>query len=345
MSLTDRRLCMVSRIPGIAGPANFQKRLSRGLADRNILVSYDLSHRPYDAILVIGATRKLLKLQQAKREGLPVIQRLDGMNWIHRRFRTGVKHYLRAEINNFLLRFIRNRMADFVIYQSDFARSWWERVCGETAVESSVVHNGVPLDVFTPEGSGIRPMDHIVVLMVEGNLSGGYEVGLNMAIELVQRLQEQQSLSVELHIAGQVAPEVEARWELSDVDFVRWLGVVSPDEIPALDRSAHILYSGDPNPACPNAVIEALACGLPVVAFNSGALPEIVMGDAGRLAPYGGNPWLLEPPDMGALLMRALEVLSDLPRFQEGARARAVKLFGLERMVDGYVEAIERVGL
>jgi glycosyltransferase involved in cell wall biosynthesis len=334
---------MVSRIPGIAGPASFQKRLSSGLAERSVRVSYDLSDRPCDAILVIGATRKLTELQRARRNGIPIIQRLDGMNWIHRRIHTGVKHYLRAEISNFLLRTIRNRVADYVIYQSDFTRTWWEQVCGETAVESSVIHNGVPLDVFTPEGSGELPRDRLVVLMVEGNLGGGYEVGLDMGVEFARRLEAGQPLKVELHVAGQAAPEVKARWETAHVHFLHWLGLVPPDEIPRLDRSAHLFYSGDPNPACPNAVIEALACGLPVVAFDSGALPEIVAGESGRLASYGGNPWLLEEPDMDALVKVSLEILGDLPRFRSGARDRAVKLFGLERMLDGYMEVIEKV--
>ena len=53
----------------------------------------------------------------------------------------------------------------------------------------------------------------------------------------------------------------------------------SPRErIPELDRSAHLLYSADLNAACPKSVIEALACGLPVVAFDTGALPELVQG-------------------------------------------------------------------
>ena len=102
-----RRLCLVSPIRGIAGPASFQRRLAAGLAARGYDVAYGLADRPYDAILVSGGSRRLVALRAARSAGIPLIQRLDGINWIHRRRRTGGRHFLRAEINNLLLRATR----------------------------------------------------------------------------------------------------------------------------------------------------------------------------------------------------------------------------------------------
>jgi glycosyltransferase involved in cell wall biosynthesis len=201
----------------------------------------------------------------------------------------------------------------------------------------------VPLDIYKPQGERDRPQDRLVVLMVEGNLSGGYEVGLEMGVELTRGLQLHQEAKVELQVAGNVPPKLKSKWDASKNPSIQWLGLVSTDNIPKLDRSAHILYSGDPNPACPNAVIEALACGLPVVAFDTGALPEIVTGDAGRIVEYGGDPWSLDAPDLEGLIEGASEVLENQARFRKGARARANELFGLDRMVDGYLLAFQKV--
>jgi glycosyltransferase involved in cell wall biosynthesis len=141
-------------------------------------------------------------------------------------------------------------------------------------------------------------------------------------------------------VAGRASPEIRERAERIEDITVQWAGVVPRERIPELDRSAHLLYAADLNAACPNAVIEAMACGLPVVAFGTGALPELVKGDSGRLAPYGGDPWKLDPPDVDGLAYAALEVLSDPSRFQTGARARAEAAFGLDQMVKGYLTAL-----
>lgn len=341
--VNEVRLGMTARISGIAGPANFQQRLARRLAIRGVQVTYGFSDPLTNVFLVIGGTRNLRGLWRIRRRGIRIVQRLDGMNWLHRRVHTGLRHFIRSELNNLVLRVIRDRLADAVIYQSNFAKDWWEREYGVARIESNVIYNGVPLDVYTPHGNEERPSDREVVLMVEGNLAGGYEVGLEMGIELVRRLQGQRPLNVELQVAGTVPSKVKSRWEADGSLPIRWLGLVSPEEIPHLDRSAHVLYAGDPNPACPNAVIEAMACGLPVVAFNTGALAEIVAEDAGRLEDYGSNPWCLEAPDFDGLAHATAEILSDQGHFRSAARKRAERMFDLKRMVEAYLEILHIV--
>jgi glycosyltransferase involved in cell wall biosynthesis len=338
--MAEHRLCLVSRIEGVAGPAGFQRRLASGLERRGIGVTFDLADRPYDAALVIGGTRHLAGLRAARQRGVIVLQRLNGMNWIHRRRSTGWRHFLRAELNNRLLRLIRERLATGIVYQSEFARGWWDRACGVASAPASVVLNGVPLDAYTPQGAETRPTDRIRLLVVEANLGSGYDIGLSWAVELARKLQARARRNVELMGAGHAPEELRRDTERAARTALTWLGVVPPASIPAVDRSAHVLFASDVMPACPNSVVEALACGLPVVSFDTGALAELVLGDAGRIAPYGGDAWRLEPPDLETLAAAAAEVVEDNERFRRAARRRAETGLDLETMVNGYLNAL-----
>jgi glycosyltransferase involved in cell wall biosynthesis len=336
---THRRLCLIPQVPGHAGPAAFQKRLALGMERRGVEVTFDSGDPHLGAVLVNGGTRQLRRLRRLQARGLPVIQRLDGMNWIHRRRRTGAFHFLRAELNNLNLRLIRRRFSDGQVYQSQFSRVWWERVGGPGQRPAWVVYNGVPLDDYVPGSDDLRPSDRVRLAVIEGRLAGGYEIGLDWALGLAAGLARELKRGVELVIAGMAQPDVIPQPPRGGVEL-RWLGQVPPAAIPELDRSSHLLFSADLHPACPNSVIEAMACGLPVVSYDTGALPEMVIGDSGRLAPYGADPWRVDPPDAGALVRAAAAVLDEQPRFRRGARLRAEEAFGLDRMVDGYLVAL-----
>ena len=291
-------------------------------------------------MLVIGGTRRLGDLLLARQRGLLVVQRLDGMNWLHRLRRTGLRHYLRSEINNLLLAFIRRRLADRIVYQSGFTRDWWQKVRGTVRAPGTVIYNGVDLSEYSPEGPHERPPVSWRIQVVEGHIDRGMALGLENAVGLARRLAERSARPAELWVAGDVHPALVEKTDASAPGLVRWLGVVKREEIPALDRSAHLLYSAEINPPCPNSVVEALACGLPVAGFAAGALPELIQGDAGRMVPWGGSVWKLDPPDLEGLAAAVLPMLYEQERFRAAARARAEAAFGLDRMVEKYLEIL-----
>ncbi len=259
---------------------------------------------------------------------------------MHRKRRVGWKYYLKSEYNNHLLAFTRRHLADRIIYQSDFARSWWQTVHRMVSAPGKVVYNGVDLNIYSPFGAGSLPEDHIRLLLVEAHVGGGYEKGLENAIRLTQMLTQQVPQAVELMVVGQVAEDLRSYWTENGNIWINWMGAVSRERIPEIDRSAHLLFSSDLNAACPNSVIEALACGLPVIGFATGSLPELVSGDAGRVVPYGSNYWNLEPPDVSVLAEAALQILADLKHYKQAARQKAEAAFSVETMIDGYLNEL-----
>jgi glycosyltransferase involved in cell wall biosynthesis len=199
-----------------------------------------------------------------------------------------------------------------------------------------VIHNGVDLSAYTPDGAHERPTDRSRLLVVEGSLA----TGLELAVELAGRLAGEVHLPLELQVVGKVDPAKQSSWQSRSTVPLTCLGMMPRERIPEIDRSAHLLFSVDINSACPNSVIEALACGLPVVAFATGALPELVTGDSGRVVAYGGDPWKLGPPDLASLASAAAEILADQPRFRKAARQRAEEAFGLDQMVERYLNVL-----
>lgn len=357
-----KRICIYPRVESMGGVGSFRIKFAQGLEARGIDVSYDLDDPHLDLILLLAGTKNLGGLQRARQRGIPIIQRLDGINWVQRKRWTGLRYHLRAEYGNAVLSLIRRFFADGVVYQSAFTQGWWEDWYGKTRVPKTVIHNAVDLNVYKPPWSlrgssfaeAISSIDvetaalqkhaprsdepyHIV--MIEGSLAGGLDVGLRWGVNLAETLH--QTHPTELLIVGRVDERRKAEILAKAKADIRFLGVVPRETIPDINRAADLYFSAEANPPCPNAVIEALACGTPVLGFDTGSLAELVPSTAGRTVPYGGDVWRLEEPNILALSLAALEILERKEDFSLGARQHAEENLGLDLMVEQYLAFME----
>jgi glycosyltransferase involved in cell wall biosynthesis len=121
--------------------------------------------------------------------------------------------------------------------------------------------------------------------------------------------------------------------ELSLGDTMRFMG--RRDDIPAILSAADaaVLCSHPVVETFPLALLEAMSCGLPVVASDVGAVREMIIdGEEGRIVP---------PGDVGSLA-GALVALADAPdagrRMGVRGRERVVRDFTVEGMVGRYAE-------
>ena len=158
---------------------------------------------------------------------------------------------------------------------------------------------------------------------------------------MAQSVRKTHPLTIELMVVGDVSDALKARAHTMAPDlWITWRGVVPREAVPSIDRSAHVLFSADLNAACPNSVIEALACGLPVVAYNTGALAELVQDGAGEIVPYGTDHWQLNDPVIPPLTDACAKVLQENASYRIHARERAEAAFSLDTMVEAYLKAL-----
>ena len=144
-----------------------------------------------------------------------------------------------------------------------------------------------------------------------------------------------------LVIAGRKDPryypplEAEAR-ALGLEEMILFLDYVSLDELPSLYAGADAflfpsLYEGFGLP-----VLEAMACGTPVIDSHAGSIPEVA-GEAALLV----DPYHIE--EMAA----AMETVLEDPRMRDGMRERGLeqaKRFSWERTAATVLEVLRKVG-
>jgi len=188
-----------------------------------------------------------------------------------------------------------------------------------------VIPNGVPIDTKPRRAPGAR-------LVIGTSARINPQKRLDLLLEAIGRAHPSLPPYV-LRVAGGVecgcddyAAELRRRAEGLPVD---WLGGL--DDVADFLRDLDVFVLVAEPAGCPNASLEAMAAGLPVVATDVGGMAEQVEeGVTGRLVGR---------EDVEGLAAAVVEAARDLDRraaWGEAGKRRVAERFGLERMVAHY---------
>lgn len=173
-----------------------------------------------------------------------------------------------------------------------------------------VIYNGVDLETFCPKARATNPVPIIFTArrLVKKN---GVEYLIKALAIVLKRME------CELYIAGDgpEKPKLEALTRnLGAAEHVKFLGLVKHSEIPSQIAHADVVAIPSIIEATSLFMLEAMACGKPVIATKNGAMAEVINSD---------NGVLVEPANELVLAERILRLLeSEETRSRIGRKAR-----------------------
>jgi glycosyltransferase involved in cell wall biosynthesis len=191
-----------------------------------------------------------------------------------------------------------------------------------------VIHNGVERHARGPSARRTRPRR--IVAVANLRREKGHDVLLHAAAVVMRTFPDSR---FELVGGGPELPALRATADALGLEHaVSFLG--HREDVKARLEAADIFVLPSRSEAFPNAVLEAMAAGLPVVASGVGGVLEIVRQ---------GETGLIVPPGDAAVLASAICRLMGDPPFAHGlgdaARAEVTERYSFDRMIDGF-EAI-----
>ncbi len=185
---------------------------------------------------------------------------------------------------------------------------------------AATIHHGIPLDDFPFDAQGGPD------LLFFGRMhpDKGAAEAISCAAAAGRRLLMAGLVQDEGYFAREVAPHV-------DGDRVRFVGVLGGAErVRALGGHAALLHLIGFDEPFGLSVVEAMACGTPVIAHRRGSMPELIVD--------GVTGFLVDTPE------EAVAAVARLPQIDRAAcRARVAEHFSVERMADRYLRLYREV--
>jgi glycosyltransferase involved in cell wall biosynthesis len=223
--------------------------------------------------------------------------------------------------------------AAHVLYQSEFSKASADAFVGPARGSWEVLYNAVDVDHFVPAST---PPAAGPVLVLYGDQTQAYRLELALrTFALVRAAAPDARLLITGRLVSDAAPLLR---ELGVAGAVELVGRYTQRDAPLILQRAHVLLHTKVKDPCPSAVIEAMACGVPVVYPASGGTVELVGTEAGVGVPHPESWERDEPPSADALAEAVVQVLAARDSFAAAARQRAVERFALTPWLDRHAE-------
>ncbi len=174
-----------------------------------------------------------------------------------------------------------NQKSDLTVYQSNYSKKVWEKgtktVFGKSTTinpnKSIIINNGVDLSIFNKKGKKYEYGVKFPILNVSASLSP--KKGLYKILELAECLKNNNDFH--FYLIGNQINDPYCGKDISLFHNVSYLGQVK-DRYKLVEYyfGAKIFIFPSEEDCSPNVILEAMACGLPILTVNSGGIPELI---------------------------------------------------------------------
>lgn len=244
----------------IGGTSTFANIFSSELKKRGFKITSN-PKRNYDILFVLSDC-SLRYVIDAKLKHKKIIQRLDGVynfaanGWIY-------------PILNIKMRIIHSLLADCIIYQSEFSKLSCEKFLGKTSAKKTlIIYNGVDTNKIKPN----KNITHSNKIKLLTFAKFRRRDQIEPLIESVKLLDPRK---FSLDIYGSYSNKLQHIFN-SLSHNIRFKGAKNNDELLKIINRYDIFIFSDQS-ACPNSVLEAMAAGLAIVAYERGSIEELVV--------------------------------------------------------------------
>lgn len=190
-----------------------------------------------------------------------------------------------------------------------------------------VIANGVCERTFAPRSwSPVADQQPLRLLFVANYVQEPRKGGLYLP-EILRWLNNH-SVAVELTVVGQ-SPTGGQRHRYGDCTVIYRNRLSDPAQLAEVYSASDALLMFSHADNCPLVVLEAMACGLPVFAWDTGGIPELVNADSGRVFAQGQLDRLLQ-------VLLSCHVDGTLQHMRHGARQRVLAHYTRNRMARAY---------
>jgi glycosyltransferase involved in cell wall biosynthesis len=188
---------------------------------------------------------------------------------------------------------------------------------------AGTVYNGLPMEHYP---FGDSPDDYLLFV---GRIS--IEKGVHFAIEIAEQLDRRLIIAAKLEKVDR--PYFKEYVEPYLTSRIQWIGEVDEKERNELmSKALCFLHPVTWREPFGLTIIESMACGCPVVAFNRGSIPEIVK--------HGITGYVVQGNDIEAMA-DAVDSIENIGRAQ--CREYALENFNEKRMTDNYENVYKKI--